>query len=70
MAIIQARDIMGSIKHDVSKIITIYMGLLLHLMNQKHHALVKVFNLYKQNENQSSFYFIEHFLLILKDVPQ
>jgi hypothetical protein len=71
MAITQARDIMGSIKHDVmNKIIMIYMGLLLYLMNQKHHALMKVFNLYKQNENQSSFYFIEHFLLILKDVPQ
>jgi hypothetical protein len=70
MAITQARDIMGSIKHDVSKIIMICMGLLLHLMNQKHHALVNVFNLYKQNENQSSFYFVEHFLSILKGVPQ
>jgi hypothetical protein len=71
MAITQARDIMGSIKHDVmSKIIMIYMGLLLHLMNQKHCTLMKVFNFYKQNENQSSFYFIEHFLLLLKDVPR
>jgi hypothetical protein len=52
---------MDSIKHDASKIIMVYMGLLLHLVNYKHHALVKVFNLYKQNANQSSFNVIEHF---------
>jgi hypothetical protein len=31
---------------------------------------VKVFDFYKQNANQSSFNFVEHFWLILKDVPQ